>query len=85
VCADLLAAARGNVVLTGGSTPERAYELAAARRPNWSGTTLWWGDERAVPPDDGYSNYGMAKRALLDRVAVAPDAVHRVRGELGAA
>ena len=32
--------AQGNVVLTGGTSPERAYELAADRRPDWSGTEL---------------------------------------------
>ncbi len=76
--------AEGNVVLTGGTSPERAYELAAERRPDWSGTTLWWGDERAVPPDHEWSNYAMAKRALLDRLQVPPAAVHRIQGELGA-
>ena len=86
VVADLLAQAAqdgGHVVLTGGSTPERAYELAAERHPDWSRTQLWWGDERCVPPEDDRSNYGMAKRALLDRVAEQPAAVHRMRGELG--
>ncbi|HEY4411640.1 MAG TPA: 6-phosphogluconolactonase, partial [Gaiellaceae bacterium] len=86
VVADMLdAQARdgGHVVLTGGATPERAYELAAERNPDWSRTELWWGDERCVPPDDDRSNYGMAKRALLDRLDVQPAAVHRMRGELG--
>jgi 6-phosphogluconolactonase len=86
VVADLLAQAAqdgGHVVLTGGTTSERAYELAAERHPDWSRTQLWWGDERCVPPDDDRSNYGMAKRALLDRIAEQPAAVHRMRGELG--
>ena len=86
IVADMLAAqARdgGAVVLTGGTTPERAYELAAERNPDRSRTELWWGDERCVPPDDDRSNYGMAKRALLDRLDVQPAAVHRMRGELG--
>jgi 6-phosphogluconolactonase len=77
------AAAGGSIVLTGGSTPRRAYELAAALEPNWSSTELWWGDERCVPPDDENSNYGMAKAALLDRLDGEPAAIHRVRGELG--
>jgi 6-phosphogluconolactonase len=88
VVADMLAACAregGHVVLTGGTTPERAYELAAERNPDWSRTELWWGDERCVPPDDDRSNYGMAKRALLDRIDVQPAAVHRMRGELGCA
>jgi 6-phosphogluconolactonase len=42
---------------------------------------LWWGDERHVPPDHPDSNYGMAARALLDRVPVPPAQVHRMRGE----
>jgi 6-phosphogluconolactonase len=81
----LLADAQGDVALTGGSTPERAYELAGRLRRDWSGVTLWWGDERCVPPDDERSNYGLAKRALLEGVRTPPDAVHRIPGELGAA
>jgi 6-phosphogluconolactonase len=79
----LAAAARsgGHVVLTGGSTPRVAYELAAQLDQDWSRVELWWGDERCVPPDDGRSNYGMAKRALLDHVTTG--AIHRMRGELG--
>jgi 6-phosphogluconolactonase len=75
------ARAGGHIVLTGGSTPQRAYELAAAFEPDWSGVELWWSDERCVPPDDESSNYGMAKRALLDHVSAGT--VHRMRGELG--
>jgi 6-phosphogluconolactonase len=77
------ARAGGGVVLTGGSTPRRAYELAAGLEPDWSRVELWWGDERCVPPDDERSNYGMAKQALLDRLEREPGAVHRMRGELG--
>ena len=73
----------GSIVLTGGSTPRIAYELAASLEPDWSKTELWWGDERCVPADDERSNYGMAKAALLDRLSVPPAAVHRMPGELG--
>jgi 6-phosphogluconolactonase len=73
----------GNVVLTGGTTPEQAYREAAKRAPNWSKVEVWWGDERCVPPDHEQSNFGMAKRALLDRLDNAPKAVHRIKGELG--
>jgi len=73
----------GNVVLTGGKTPEHAYKEAAQRASDWSRVELWWGDERCVPPDDAESNYGMAKRALLDRLEQAPRSVHRIKGELG--
>ena len=73
----------GNVVLTGGSTPRRAYELAAELEPDWSRVELWWGDERCVPPDDELSNYALAKAALLDRLHQQPAAIHRMQGELG--
>jgi 6-phosphogluconolactonase len=73
----------GNVVLTGGKTPEQAYQEAAKREGDWSKLDLWWGDERCVPRDHDESNYAMAKRALLDRLERTPRSVHRIKGELG--
>jgi 6-phosphogluconolactonase len=72
----------GSIVLTGGSSVGEAYERAAEREPDWSAVALWWGDERCVPPDDDLSNYKLAKQTLLDRIAVQPSEVHRIRGEL---
>jgi 6-phosphogluconolactonase len=77
------ARAGGSIVLTGGSTPRRAYEAAAELEPDWSRVELWWGDERCVPPDDERSNYAMAKASLLDRLETQPTAIHRMQGELG--
>jgi len=82
--AELLAdAARAaqEIALTGGSTPGRAYELAAELEPVWSDAGLWWGDERCVPPEDERSNFGLAKRTLLDNLENQPGRVHRIRGE----
>ena len=76
--AERLAAATGHVVLTGGSSPRRAYELAT---PDWSETEIWWSDERCVSPVDDRSNFKLVQETLLDRVATR--AVHRMRGELG--
>jgi 6-phosphogluconolactonase len=81
--AELLIASAGHVALSGGSAPGPAYELAARLRPDWSGAHVWFGDDRAVLPDDALSNYLLVKKTLLDRLE-APPAVHRVRGELGA-
>jgi 6-phosphogluconolactonase len=84
--ADLLsraAAGGGNLVLTGGSSPKRAYELAAASGSDWSRATIWFSDERAVPPDDEQSNFAMADAALLSRLDPPPH-VERIQGELGA-
>ena len=82
--AEILAAADGHVALSGGSAPGSAHELAATLRPDWAGMHVWFGDDRAVPPEDGLSNYRLAKETLLDRLGVQPE-VHRIRGELGAA
>jgi 6-phosphogluconolactonase len=80
------AAARAGdeIVLTGGATPARAYELAAELEPDWSKSELWWGDERCVPPASDQSNFGLAQKTLLQRLARAPRAVHRIRGEIEA-
>jgi 6-phosphogluconolactonase len=76
------AAAGGHIVLTGGSTPAKAYGIAAARGTDWSDAMLWFGDERCVPPDHEWSNYAMAEATLLSRLSPRP-AVHRMEGELG--
>lgn len=84
-CAQLLleaAAGGGQVVLTGGSTPRAAYEQAAQDPAAWEQATVWFGDERCVPPEDERSNYRMAKEALLDHAP--PRTVYRIKGELGA-
>jgi len=80
--ADLLVQASGDIVLTGGSSPRRAYELAAERRPDWSDVTVWFSDDRCVPPDHELSNFGMADRALFSRLE-NPPRVMRMQGELG--
>jgi 6-phosphogluconolactonase len=88
-CAGRLAAAAvdgAHIVLTGGSTPRRAYGDAAAMDIDWSGATLWFSDERCVPPDDELSNYGMVKGALLDRLpepGAGGPTVRRMRAENG--
>ncbi|HEV8440899.1 MAG TPA: 6-phosphogluconolactonase [Methylomirabilota bacterium] len=71
------------VALSGGSTPRRLYELLtedARRSLAWSRVEVFWGDERAVPPDHPESNYGTAA-GLLDRLGVPPARRHRIRGE----
>jgi 6-phosphogluconolactonase len=75
------AVAGGHVVLTGGSSPRRAYEIAAERDADWSGAVAWFGDERCVPPAHPDSNFAMADHALLSRLS-EPPVVKRIEGEL---
>lgn len=76
-----VAGAGGHIALAGGSTPRAAYEQAAALDVDWSGCTLWFGDDRCVPPDHEHSNYRMVREALLDRIAGEPAGVKRILGE----
>jgi 6-phosphogluconolactonase len=87
VVAEMLgeAAERGShIVLTGGSTPKLAYETVARSGANWSGSTVWFSDERCVPPESGLSNFRMATDALLGRITRDQrPTVMRMEGELG--
>ena len=76
------------VVLSGGSTPRELYALLAtsefSSQVDWSRAYFFWGDERAVSPDHPDSNYRMANEALLSRVLVPAENIHRIRTELPA-
>jgi 6-phosphogluconolactonase len=75
------------VALSGGATPRPVYERLArpplASRIAWRSVTIFFGDERAVPPVDPGSNYGMVKAALLDHVSVPAAQIHRMEAERG--
>lgn len=90
ICAEALSAAVAtgeNVVLTGGSSPKHAYELAAAQHADqWQGAKLWFTDDRCVAPDDELSNFKMVKESLLDpleRGGVQIEFCRRIFGERG--
>jgi 6-phosphogluconolactonase len=74
------------VALAGGSTPRRAYELLGSdefkNRVDWAVVHLFFGDERMVSPDSPESNYRMVNDALLARVSLPQQNVHRMNGEI---
>lgn len=74
-----------SIVLSGGSTPKALYQLLATEpfrsRIEWNKVHIFFGDERAVPPGDEYSNFRMACEALLDHVPIPSANIHRMRGE----
>lgn len=74
-------AARGHatLALSGGTSPQPMHEALATRPVAWDRVELYFVDERAVPPDDPRSNYGMARARLVERVALR--AVHRMPAE----
>jgi 6-phosphogluconolactonase len=75
-----------NFVLSGGSTPEQLYRLLASpdyrETMPWDRTHFFWGDERCVPPDSANSNFGQARKLLIEPVKARIQNVHRIIGEL---
>lgn len=73
-----------NIAISGGKTPIPLFRLLS--RKDWAAALPWdkisvfWADERCVPPDHEKSNYGMAARELLSYVPCT--SYHRMRGDL---
>ena len=83
--ADVRDRGRCAIALSGGETPRPVYERLArdplAARITWREVDIYFGDERAVPPRDPASNYGMAAATLLERVPIPAVRVHRMEAE----
>ncbi len=82
------AAARGvfSIALSGGSTPKMLYALLA-EHPRlrselpWDKMEVFFGDERHVGPGHPDSNFQMASDAMLSKVPLRPEQIHRIKGE----
>jgi 6-phosphogluconolactonase len=76
---------RFRIALAGGSTPRTLYQVLAAaphrERTDWRHWEVFFGDERAGPPDDPANNCRMARAALLDLVPIRPELIHRMEAE----
>jgi 6-phosphogluconolactonase len=57
-------------------------ELSGASRPLLRNVDFFWADERCVPPVHPDSNFLLAKENLFDPLNIAPDKIHRLKGEL---
>jgi len=61
------------VVLSGGNTPKRLFELLSgeyANRIPWQSIQFFFGDERYVPHDSEESNFHLANRYLFSQVPI---------------
>ena len=71
-----------SVVLSGGNTPQRTYELLTQKpwvdQIPWKRTHIFWGDERCVPKDDPRHNTQSAYKLLLDHVPVPASQIHPI-------
>lgn len=77
---------RFTLVLSGGSTPKKLYQLLASEiyrnKIDWSRMHFFWGDERYVPFTDERNNAKMAFDTLLDHVPVIKDQIHIIRTDI---
>jgi 6-phosphogluconolactonase len=86
--ATVQARGRARIAISGGTTPEAMFALLAdpaqpfLKQVPWDKLDLYWVDERCVPPTDADSNYRMTNKALLSKVPLAPERIHRMEGEL---
>jgi 6-phosphogluconolactonase len=73
---------RFTVLLSGGETPRRSYEMLAQEPLRslipWHTLQLFWGDERWVPQGDPLSNLGAARRAFIDLVPLGETQIHPI-------
>jgi 6-phosphogluconolactonase len=71
--------------ISGGSTPKIFFKILAGRKfkmkIDWGKVHLFWADERMVPPDDSDSNYGTAKKILIEHIPIPQTNIHRIYGE----
>ena len=79
---------RARIAVSGGSTPKATFALLAdpahpfVNSMPWEHIELFFVDERTVPPDHPESNFRMTREALLDKVNLRPEQIHRIQGEL---
>ena len=78
-----------HMALSGGTTPRQLYRALAQperrARLDWRRVHLYFGDERAVPPEHPDSNFRMARETLIDHIptpsaqVITPDNLNLLR------
>jgi 6-phosphogluconolactonase len=56
-------------------------ELAKASGASLANVHFFWADERCVPPTDPESNFLLAQENLFRPLGIAPEKIHRLKGE----
>lgn len=68
-----------HVVLTGGTVGIALLRyVATSRIIDWSDVHIWWGDERYVASESSDRNDGQAWDALLSRIDIPNENIHRI-------
>jgi len=78
-----------SVVLSGGSSPKKLYELLAGdlycKKADWSKVAFFFGDERYLPFTDPGNNGQMAAQALLIPLGIKDAQIYYINTSLSAA
>ncbi len=71
------------LVVAGGRTPERTYNLLAAATSEWERWELYFGDERCLPADHPERNSVLVEQTLGSKVPIPQHLIHPMEAELG--
>ena len=75
-----------NVVLTGGNSPKKLYELLADapfnKKIDWTKLFFFFGDERCVPENDSDNNSAMVQHILFTPLHISPDKIFKINTTL---
>jgi 6-phosphogluconolactonase len=71
------------LVLAGGTTPRRAYEILADCNSDWSRWYFYYGDERCLPVDHEERNSVMVQTSWLDKIQLGSGQHFPMAAELG--
>jgi 6-phosphogluconolactonase len=70
-----------SMAVPGGSAAEVLLPSLIPSSIDWSKVSVFWVDERMVPPDHADSNFRLASALVLDKVPIPAEQIHRMRGE----
>lgn len=73
-----------HIVLAGGTTPRRIYELLRNAEADWATWHVYFGDERCLPADHMERNSLMAAQAWLNHVPIPLTQIHFIPTEKNA-
>ncbi len=72
------------LVLAGGTTPKRIYQLLSEQQQEWSRWHLFMGDERCLDVEDPQRNSVMIRHTWLDKVNFSMENFYPIAAEHGA-
>jgi 6-phosphogluconolactonase len=70
-----------SIAVPGGSAAEVLLPSLVVASVDWPKVSVFWVDERMVPPDDVDSNFRLARAVWLEKVPIPPERIHRMPGE----